>query len=114
MRSFHYQGILFRDARSKSGLTQAELAKKVNVHSQFVSNWERGLCGVPEAELRSVIRVLKIPRHSLQVALELDALSIINLKINKAYPRNGTPPKGRKKSGPETAKSGHQRGQHVS
>jgi transcriptional regulator with XRE-family HTH domain len=34
--------------REKTGMAQGELAKKLGYASpQFVSNWERGICGIP-------------------------------------------------------------------
>lgn len=51
-----------RAARKKSGLTQTELAKEIGFGSpQFVSNWERGLCSVPDHVLKDFSNALDIP-----------------------------------------------------
>ena len=36
-------------------LSQAKLAKKIGVHVQFVSNWERGLCAPPDHCLKKLL-----------------------------------------------------------
>jgi transcriptional regulator with XRE-family HTH domain len=38
--------------RFSEGYTQAELAKTMKVHVQYVSNWERGLCLPPPPQLK--------------------------------------------------------------
>lgn len=45
-----------KECRVKKGLTQAQLAKKLKIHTQFVSNIERGACGVPRKRLKKWIK----------------------------------------------------------
>ena len=40
----------------KPGITQAAYAKKLKVHVQFVSNWERGKCLPPTPQMRKIYR----------------------------------------------------------
>lgn len=44
---YKYQAKLLRDLRKKHDLTQKTLADLIGVHVQFISNMERGLCGIP-------------------------------------------------------------------
>lgn len=44
---FTHQGGFLRDERKKAGLTQIELAGKLKVHPQFISNIERELSPIP-------------------------------------------------------------------
>ena len=38
----------------KPGITQAAYAKKLKVHVQFVSNWERGKCLPPIPQMKKI------------------------------------------------------------
>ena len=61
MRSeFSAAGMYLHALRIKAGLTQIELSKKINVHPQFVSNWERGTCMPPKHCLKQMAKALKI------------------------------------------------------
>lgn len=57
--AFEASGNELRRLRLKHGLTQAELAKKLgDVHTQFVSNWERGLCAPPTHVMGKLSKIL--------------------------------------------------------
>lgn len=47
-----------KECRIKKGMTQAELAKKLKIHVQFVSNIERGSCGVPRKRLKRWVKLV--------------------------------------------------------
>jgi transcriptional regulator with XRE-family HTH domain len=52
---------LAKKARESSGLSQRCLANRLGYGSpQMVSNWERGLCGVPKEAARDLCKVLDI------------------------------------------------------
>ena len=54
-------GKLLGEAREKAGLSQIALAKKLGyVSPQYVSNWERGVCGPPIDKLGLLTKVLSI------------------------------------------------------
>ena len=67
-RTFSHIGEYLRTQRIAIGLTQASLATRVDVHSQFVSNWERGLCAPPMDKKRKLKSTLKINFEDLSVA----------------------------------------------
>lgn len=68
--------------RLKAGLTQADLAKQLNgIHSQFVSNWERGVCAPPNNSLPKMITVLRINREELVELMVADSRIAIEEKV---------------------------------
>lgn len=78
-------GQYLKKKRGESGLTQRALADKLkDVHSQFISNWERELCGPPEHCLENLIRILKLDRNELFQAMMKD--SELHLK-EVVYPK---------------------------
>jgi DNA-binding XRE family transcriptional regulator len=82
MPEFKNQAALFKKHRQECGYTQSGLAAAlVDVHSQFISNWERGLCGVPIPLLKKLIKLLKISRKQLEDAMISDAKIEIKEKI---------------------------------
>lgn len=84
MAEFHHLGAYLREKRIDSGLTQAELASSLgDVHSQFVSNWERGLCAPPGHSLHKLIDILKLNREKLVDVMLADSRSVIESKVYK-------------------------------
>ena len=80
-------GRFFADAREKSGLSQLALAKKLGFSSpQYVSNWERGICGPPIEKLGVMSNVLVIkPEILLRMILnETEDYLRIELKLPRA------------------------------
>lgn len=56
----------FREARLRAGLTQWDVAQALGYSSaQYVSNWERGKCGVPLAALADLIRLYRLKRSEV-------------------------------------------------
>jgi len=52
---------LIREAREREGLSQKEVATRLGyTSSQFISNIERGLCGIPEQQARKFCDILRI------------------------------------------------------
>ncbi len=54
-----------RQAREKSGLTQEQFAEMIDKTPQFVSDLERGVCGVSLETLRAICEKLHISSDSL-------------------------------------------------
>lgn len=71
-------GVLIRELRQKHGMTQLELAEKVNVSDKAVSKWERG-CGMPE--------VAVIP--ALAGALQVDVSALLRGSLEENSRSNG-------------------------
>lgn len=53
-------GKVLRELREKNGLTQAGLGEKCEIHAQFVSNWERGLCAPPKHAHKLLAKALNL------------------------------------------------------
>ena len=68
--------------RIESGLTQSELGELLgDIHPQFISNWERGLCAPPSHSLQKLISILKIKRMDLLEIMVADSRREIKIKI---------------------------------
>jgi len=80
---FKEQARLFKARRLKKKFTQRELAKKLHVHTQLVSNWERGVCEVPWAKLKRTCAVLEVDRDEVQESKLADNATIVLMKIKK-------------------------------
>ncbi len=84
MAEFRHLGAYLRQKRLDSGYTQSELASSLgDVHSQFVSNWERGLCAPPGHSLHKLIDVLKLNREKLVDVMLDDSRMEIESKVFK-------------------------------
>jgi transcriptional regulator with XRE-family HTH domain len=56
---FQNVGRYLKQLRLDANITQRDLASKLGMNSQFVSNWERELCAPPDAKLKAISKVLK-------------------------------------------------------
>ena len=82
MTEFFELGQYLREKRVSSGFTQTELASKLgNVHTQFVSNWERGMCAPPNHCFQKLINVLDLNRDKLVKVMLADSKKIIAEKV---------------------------------
>lgn len=79
-------GSRIRMYRKESGLTQEQLAEKINVTKSRVSNWEQGI-NRPDADiLADICRALNVsPSSLLDVHLSADDLSDHERKVIQAY-----------------------------
>lgn len=89
MKEFTNLGKFLRTKRLESELTQRELATKLgNMDSQFVSNWERGLCAPPSHAFEKIIEALKLNREKLvEVMLEDSKVTIVAKIFPKKRPK---------------------------
>lgn len=79
---FQNLGKYLKNKRVQANYTQAELAEALgNVHTQFVSNWERGLCAPPNHCFHTLISTLKLSRVELVEAMLVDSKKIIESKV---------------------------------
>lgn len=83
MKSLDYQnlGKYLKEKRISSGYTQSELAEKLKVHVQFVSNWERGICAPPSHCFQQTLDILNADRKKIVSVMLLDSKRIIEAKI---------------------------------
>lgn len=78
---FHHLGQYLKELRLKTGLTQTELAIAINLHSQFVSNWERGQSAPPSHCFQSVLDLLQADRDKVVKVMVMDSKKIIEAKV---------------------------------
>lgn len=85
VKSLDYQnlGNYLKEKRVAAGYTQSEIAEKLKVHVQFVSNWERGLCAPPSHCFQQTLDILKIDRKKIVAVMLLDSKSAIEAKVFK-------------------------------
>lgn len=59
-------GRFFKKKREDNRLSQGELSEALGyTSSQFVSNWERGLCSPPLAIIPKLAKILNIPKREI-------------------------------------------------
>lgn len=91
MAEFNYLGEYLRAKRLEKDLSQAELARSLSdVHVQFVSNWERGLCAPPGHSFHKLIDVLKLNRETLVDVMLKDSRSVIESRVYKKRPKRNS------------------------
>ncbi len=84
MTEFANLGNFLKQKRVDANLTQRELASALgNMNSQFVSNWERGLCAPPSHCFQKLIDMLKINRDTLVHVMLEDSRVVIEAKVYK-------------------------------
>jgi len=76
-------GDFLKDKREQKNLTQTDVAKACSCKSQFVSNWERGMCSPPWDILKKLLKLYDIPEKQIFNFLmkEHEKLIITNLGI---------------------------------
>lgn len=53
---FSNQAKLMRSIRDSGGLTQHEVSKMTGIHSQAISNIERGVCSIPLNSIKHLLQ----------------------------------------------------------
>lgn len=84
MQTYSNLGDVLRKLREAVNLTQSDIALQCGVHSQFVSNWERGLCNPPQHCLKLLAKALKLSnldRNNIRSAIEVDLASGIQARF---------------------------------
>jgi transcriptional regulator with XRE-family HTH domain len=87
MREFGNLGKFLKNARSDRALTQKDVAEKLGLHVQFVSNWERGICAPPGHSFQKMIQLLRLDRSELVDVMLTDSKSYIQSKVYKKKPK---------------------------
>ena len=87
---FQNLGQYLKEKRVQGGYTQVELAARLgDVHSQFVSNWERGLCAPPSHCFQDLIQILKLNRETLVEVMLVDSQKVIESKVYRKKSKAG-------------------------
>lgn len=83
MKDCEFQNLAkyLQERRLALGFTQAALSKKLKVHVQYVSNWERGMCIPPTHSFDKVLEILKVDREQVVKAMVLDSKVQIEEKV---------------------------------
>lgn len=82
MIAYQKLGLLLKRKRTEVGITQSALADKLgDMHPQFVSNWERGLCAPPDHSFHRLISVLGVHKEELVSTMISDYKLILEKKI---------------------------------
>lgn len=85
MIPFKHLGLFLQQHRIQKDLTQKAVSENLsNVHVQFVSNWERGLCAPPGHCMDDLIKLLKINKEKLVEVMLKDSKAEIEAKV---YPK---------------------------
>lgn len=65
-------GQLIRKTRFEKGISQVQIAKKLNCTSQFVANWERGASAPPLKYIKPICKFVGIGINDMKAALMED------------------------------------------
>ncbi len=58
-------GQYLKDKRVRKNLSQIDVAKVLSCKSQFISNWERGLCSPPWNYMKTIVRLYSISEKEI-------------------------------------------------
>lgn len=76
-------GNYLKNQRNESGYTQSEVAAKLGYSSpQFISNFERGLCSPPLKNLKTLVKLYKIPVEELMTLILEEQESILRKALS--------------------------------
>lgn len=84
MAEYSNLGLYLKQKRKEAKLTQAQVSEKLDgtVHSQFVSNWERGQCAPPNHCLFKLAQILNLDQKDLMKAMLADQRAALESKLN--------------------------------
>lgn len=68
MKRYKHTAQKLRDLREEAQLSQSELAGRLGLPSQSISNIERGMTGIPKKRLRMFNRALSLDESSTALA----------------------------------------------
>lgn len=72
-RNFHYLAAAMRTLRSQTTFSQEDVSRLVGYkNGQFVSNMERGICGLPLAKVKLLCEVLECSPDTIKSAMLMD------------------------------------------
>lgn len=68
-KKFEQFGETVKAIRVNRNMTQLEVAKKIGVHSQFVSNAERSKCNLPKPNMKKFVKTLSLSTSERELVL---------------------------------------------
>lgn len=78
---FENQSKFFKTFRAKKALTQKDLSKLTKVNVQYISNIERGACGISNKTAKALIK-LGADKNSLVKAYTKDVSNLYNCLLD--------------------------------
>jgi transcriptional regulator with XRE-family HTH domain len=81
MTQFKFLGKFLKQKRLEASFSQMELSEQLEIHNQFISNWERGLCAPPAHSFIRVIEILKVDRRKLVEEMLKDSRAVIEAVV---------------------------------
>ena len=79
-------GEFLAEKRIEAGISQIELARAIGYSSpQYVSNWERSICGPPLEKLYDICKLLKLDTNKIMEMIMHDTREYLSaeLKLGK-------------------------------
>ena len=83
MSAYKNLGNCLKEARVKQGLSQKDVGDHLGIHSQYISNYERGLCSPPMYSLDQLLRLLRANRDKVVLAMLKDSRIEIEGRVYK-------------------------------
>lgn len=62
-KDYHSLGEFLTTKRESIGISQKEVADRLDITPQMVCNWENGRCGPPNEKLEALAKILKISKN---------------------------------------------------
>lgn len=56
--TYENTSVILRSLRKQSGMTQSQMAQKLKIHMQYVSNFERGKCLPPTHAMKKIYKAM--------------------------------------------------------
>ncbi len=69
-QAFYELGQFLRQKRLDKGLSQVEVARKLDYSSQFIANWERGVSSPPMQALKKIVDIYGINQREFLEKIE--------------------------------------------
>lgn len=85
---FENIGDFLKSKRVKKNLSQIEVAKILDCKSQFISNWERGLCRPPWGYMKTIVRLYNVPEREIMTLLMSEHEKVVRKSLGFKSKRN--------------------------
>jgi transcriptional regulator with XRE-family HTH domain len=72
VKTFKRSGLVLKSFREKLGKTQIQISSVYNLHTQYISNFERGICLPPVDTMKAIFKLKGFPKDIFKEALKED------------------------------------------